>query len=364
MGEAEKILLIILFSSFIGMCIVTYRNVAILLFESGDEYKVSFLLKPYQTDILKGIAIIAIFISHIATHSSFYLHNSGEEGYLLKFILYFLVTLGDIGVALFFFFSGYGNYLSLEKGSGKDFYWKWFMKRVKKCLITFFISYLIVYLMRMINGEILRKEQVISDCFSITMPNTETWYLKIQLLFYIITFLCALVWRRKGYLKVIALISFVYSFGMYITGMKSFWWQTALCYVLGMYFVENREKLESIFIRKTRERVIMLLLLIPCIYLIGNHVFYTNYVVRIIMFLLLTISIICVTSISSLQNGVLTKILGNAGQNSLEIYLIHAGITSMIFVQYGITAKKIVWFIICTIVGVVLVKIIKRIFNV
>lgn len=366
MSEVEKALLLMLFLNFFGICAVVYKRAGMVLLSKTYECQPCVFLEREQTDVLKGIAIIGIFISHIATHSSFYLPNAREESYALKFILYFLVSLGDIGVAVFFFFSGYGNYLSLLRGNEKTFYWKWLKKRILNSILTFLLCYLTVYLMHMIfAGEFIPLKTILLNCFTLTMPETTTWYLKIQILFYIITFLTAIVCDKEKWLKVIALASLLYSFIMYFIGMERFWWQTALCYVLGMYVAKKPGRIKEECLKHPRRYVIGLLLMFAFVYLIGNHVLYTNYVVRLVMFIMIVLSIIGITYISYPRSRFLLKIVGGGiGQSSFEIYLIHAGMISVVFAEYGVTIEKIVRFIIYTFLGVIFVKQLKRIFKV
>lgn len=74
----EDILLCGVFLMFCILCVWSYFDIFPVLFLATNRKK-DFGFHRMQTDLIKGIAILGIFISHIATHSS-YLTGGGYNG--------------------------------------------------------------------------------------------------------------------------------------------------------------------------------------------------------------------------------------------------------------------------------------------
>lgn len=125
------------------------------------------LLSYEQTDILKGIAILCVVISHIGNHYT-----------------RMTTPLGGIGVSIFLCLSAYGLEISYQKnvalnGNGLKFFWR-------KRIIAVWIPYAIVEVLTLpINGWVSIRN-FIEDLLLIHPRFQLGWYLNYLLVWYII----------------------------------------------------------------------------------------------------------------------------------------------------------------------------------
>lgn len=162
----------------------------------GSEEQIRAIITYEQTDIIKGIAILLVVITHLGAH----------------FTRVF-TPLGGIGVALFLTISAYGLEKTFEKNykCGRSFgirnYWR---KRV----ITVFIPYLLcecVYFT--ITGWKISRIDFILDALLIKPKFSIGWYLNYLLLWYVIFWLVHVIQRLNRNtqirLKVYGIVSIV-----------------------------------------------------------------------------------------------------------------------------------------------------------
>ena len=122
-----------------------------------------------STATLRGIAMIWIIVHHIQGRSAF----GGSP---------LLTPIGYLATGLFFFISGYGNTLSIDKQSPVKF--KWLFKKLKIIYIPFFIIYLLCYLdiLLLDPSAVPSLKNTVIELFAVSLPNNPIWFTKIILL--------------------------------------------------------------------------------------------------------------------------------------------------------------------------------------
>ena len=347
-------LILVLLFVFIFIFFSLFYNLFRSLFQKNDGgFDVSdFNFTFEKTNIIRGLAIYGIFISHIATHYTLYL----SPNFIEKYVIYITVLLGDLGVAIFFFLSGYGNYISIDSRLKENSYKSinfWIVDRLKKMLLTFFVCYFIDLAVNvLLFKNILSIKDILIDLVTLSVPNVTTWYFKIQLLLYIITYLGVILLKSNKHL-----ISFVFGFSlvyiivMYKFKFGAFWWQNTMAYCIGMIFVRYKNQF-SVLINKYGCKLVSIMSIVfsGIFFLFAEVIFSNNFIFRIIfmslMILFLGISLLQI----NYKNSFWINIISWAGKASLSIYLIHAGIVEVCFVNKIVTIKNTVVFLALTII--------------
>lgn len=269
-----------------------------------------------------------------------------------EFILYYLWG-GGIGVAIFFFLSGYGCYISVGKSTNK---FNWVSKHVAKMLIYFGISFIFVMLISclMLGNTFDVKEWILSFVM-LRLPGTTTWYFKIQLLFYVFLAISEKLKERQVYL--ITLFVLLYAIIADFSGLSDYWWKTSLCFAAGCAVAKYREVIIPV-IEKVSVKII--LIVIGCGAIKYTRIDY-HYILmpQLIAYVLIAGSLVIAWDWLMGNNKVLEKI----GKTSLTMYLVHIGVVDSIFLlNIGINSK-IVIFVIITAIGTTVCALISERIN-
>lgn len=300
------------------------------------------------TGTLEGIAAVGIVLMHIATHSTG-MELTGLIGIYVKFCK----SLGGVGVNIFFFLSGYGNYLSLtEKSSNRDRL-SWFVRRIVNILIIYLTCYFISLSMLMLEGFIPTVKETVSNILFLQMPLTNAWYVRVQLSMYLWLYM-AFMLSQKQNLRIILLVlcCIAEALILYILGFSEHWWMSVLCFPVGTATAVYRKIIEKQLDRYRSQMIVLCVILFPISYYMGasNDLF----LVKIVGNAILASVIIAFSEIVSLGSG-LYRIIGTS---SLQLYLIHIGFISWIFQERILTNKGVLLAILLTAIGTLLAKII------
>lgn len=216
-----------------------------------------------QTRSVKGLFIALVLLSH----ASSYLEIGGGIGdrvYLLA-----LQRIGQLMVAMFLFYSGFGV---MESYKCKDGYEKTFLKnRVIKTLLHFDVA-LVLFLLVDIMVDISYPIGNYFECWIgwKTVGNSN-WYIFVILILYIVTW-CAFWICRKLQLKPKWVEFFVIFFSigawffLYMT-KEPYWYNTLLCYCTGMVYSSFKQIIDQ-KLRNRRTYTVCFLVLVALFYLL------------------------------------------------------------------------------------------------
>ena len=145
-----------------------------------------------STATIRGLAMIGIILHHI--------HNR------LTFSSLLLASIGYLSTAIFFFISGYGNSLSINK---KNPNFRWILKKISKIYIPFFVIYWLYFISNCIfyPEKIPAFREIIQDIFTISLPNEVSWFPKIIVLCFILHFLSKKAFSNNKTLQCIMITS-------------------------------------------------------------------------------------------------------------------------------------------------------------
>ncbi|ADB10415.1 acyltransferase family protein [Bifidobacterium dentium] len=205
----------------------------------GHEHD-AFMSKA-QTTSLRGLAILIVVIHHLGQRLDSALPLTP---YLMNFFI------GYLAVGLFFFLSGYGNMLSISHMQ-RSFAGKmaWIVKRIIGLLLIFYVAEAMALIC-----ELLSHQPIIPSLWGLitfSLPGWDTWYIKIQLLLYVLLFIAWLPDKltanaRLALLTVLVVIAIVV---MKQCGLSEYWWNTLLCFPAGAFFAQYRQAAERLLQR-------------------------------------------------------------------------------------------------------------------
>lgn len=260
------------------------------------------LLSKYR---LQLFAIACIWI--LFRHTFFY--NQYSYGYFDC-----LTTIGDCGVDIFLFLSGFGLYYSFcNTPNIRDYYYKRF-KRILPTVIFLLSTFAILDI---IGGEKITK--LISPTYWFFSIYSKYWYIGAILLFYIISPLIINAVKINSFTIVISSylfsiisiliikisqIDILYQLVVYFARIPIF--------IIGILFAHEQKWLEKRWLF-----LITFILSIPLLFLLPKdfqRVFYSLFVLTIVLYLPIVID--------KLPNYI-NRILYCLGLCSLEFYLIH-----------------------------------------
>jgi exopolysaccharide production protein ExoZ len=175
---------------------------------------------------IRGFAVFLVFLVHYVTLISPWLNNTSATAN----IAFFIHSIGNIGVDLFFVLSGYLIYGMLIKR--KTHFPRYLIRRIQRIYPTFLVVFAIYLILSMLFPSesklpnewkdatllIVQNFFLLPGLFNIEAINTVTWSLSYEFFYYLIMpFLIAILymrnWRpihRVGFFIVLSILLFVY----------------------------------------------------------------------------------------------------------------------------------------------------------
>lgn len=293
---------------FIILLILILYKMKINIKEEIEDYS-----GKEQSTCIKGIFIFIVFLSHLRQYATF----GGK--WLDKPGIFVLSFLGQLMVAMFLFYSGFGIYESIKK-KGYTYIKNMPKNRILK---TFFelaiaiISYIICNYFLGIKHNLKRTLLAFTGWTSIGNSN---WYMFTIFFLYISTFIIFAIFKNRKYIPVIltsiATIIYVILLGMI---KETYWVNTALCYIAGMWYSVCLEKINT-FLKQHKASYYGLFILISLLF-IGFRIIIKNnysnllYNVQAIMFCLIIM-------LFTMKVKINNKILLWFGNNLFWIYIL------------------------------------------
>ena len=275
----------------------------------NDEY-----ISRETTKKINGIFVFLVILRHFSSYIE--LTGALKETYevLQKF-------LGQLIVATFLFYSGYGILEAIK--NKKDKFINSLQLRTLKLLIHFDIAVALFAIL----GVLLEKNYPLSRVLlSFTGWNSignSNWYVFAILILYILTFLVFKIFNKKDNKYIIrcviflfASIAFVYILKYVKDGKQTWWYNTILCYAAGMFYSLFKNKIEDTLkghsIRWGISLIILLLI----------FVFAKRYRSHLSMYELHAIVFALIITLLSMKIIINSKMLTFLGNHIFSIYIL------------------------------------------
>lgn len=267
---------------------------------------------------------MAILFSHVAS-----LAMQISENSVIEKVFFILVSrFGSLGVGAFFFVSGFCNVKSLEYNksylSTKESF-VWIKKKFAAIIVPFVCCFILISTVLMICCS-YSFQAMLCDIIMIRIPFTTTWYLKIQILYYVML-IVSMRYIKNDRLQCLAIwgMSFVIALSFFFTG--STWWQgeTGLCFALGTLIAKYENKISNIIENKKKY-----IFAFACLGLVSGYglvCFKSTGIPAMVFWMIIVFSLSILVHYMKIYTNYLEKV----GEKSLEIYLIHIGLISCCF---------------------------------
>ena len=297
------------------------------------------LFNRQDTIYLRGLAIIAIVLHHV------FQFTSSKYGVVYPFFLSILLSnLGNMGCAVFFLLSGYGLSCSVEKNFpiSISYVYKHLIKLLEPFLFIWLIDTFFVHYLDSIS---------ITNLFTLSIYSNQYWFLKEILLLYII-FLCPCVLCEKNtppplkmtILPTILVVVFI------ILKPDSFWWNTTLCFPMGVLCSLYKENIANFYIKNRGALISLSFVLFIISFILSHYVSYFE-ILRAISFATFVVMIVPYRRYN-------IKLFEICSTESLKIYIFH-----VFLLQFYVLQNPIIYFamvVVGTIMLLVIYNLIER----
>lgn len=296
-----------------------------------------------KTLMVNGFFVGLILFSHFNSYATFV--SSHDLIYLNIFL-----KIGQLMVTTFLFYSGYGILESIKK---KNNYIDNFLKnRFLKVYLSFFIAICIFIIFNLIIGENYSIRQILLSFTGWESIGNSNWFMFAVFCMYIATYISFKIFK-KDYLGAIFL-NLIFSF-MYIFLVMKFkgydwWYNTILCYNLGMFFSYFKENIVN-YLKHSYNYILIfvLLLMFGLIIHYGGGGFFV-YEFKALTFVLL---VVLITYKFELNNNVLLWL----GKNTFNIYILQR-ISYILYLKLGVLEYNIYVYFGLSVISTILIVLI------
>lgn len=308
-------------------------------------------LSRNDTTAIKGIFVFMVFLSHFTQY--YQMSTTFDNPYK-----WLKGNSGQLVVVMFLFYSGYGIYESVKR-KGTD-YIKTFPKN--RCLKTLFhldVAVIIYLIFDLIIGEKVTLVNFLLSLVAWKGIGNSNWFMFAVIVQYILVFIAFMVFRKK---RVPALILVTLLSVVYIIVMKdlkqSWWYNTALCLPLGMWFSYFKDGIQKI-VMKNNITYIAASALFAAIFLVG-YLKRREFVFYEIWMLAFAILVVLLTMKVSLGN----KALEWLGNHVFSVYILQR-IPMIIFKDVpSVFGNRYIYFAVCFVITVVISELFDRLMGV
>ena len=322
----------------------------VVLFNAGVRPKTAGeedFLSIRQTGAVQSAACIGIILHHLSQQVTNY--GSLDKGLITVFSY-----AGILFTAVFFFFSGYGLMVSLQRRT--DYLNTFLQRRLPTVLIPFWLCNSIILLTnRLFYGVRYSFDQMIRYISGIDLINGNGWFIIEIVIIYVLFFALFSMFRNRDIaLILLTMAVFVLIAYGFFSGhdpkneqwFKGEWWyNSTITFALGLWYARFRHKLDSFFSLRYRTLSILFFLLFIAsfrfsVHCVGRYGYYyylsvsvgRKYACITLISQAATCSIFVIWLILLLMKITLgNRILSSLGKIRLPLFLLHGYFVSMVF---------------------------------
>ena len=205
----------------------------------------SDFLSVEKTTCVKGIFVILVFFRHFKSYVT--LDSRWDFVYT-----YLDNRLGQLIVVLFFFYSGYGLFVSYRK-KGKPYIDGLLKNRFLKIWVHFDIAVVFYLLLAWALGTFYPLKQIINAFLAWQTVGNSNWYIWVTLLLYLFLFVFGQLFYRRPllFLCAVTAATVAYIVIFYSIYPDYYWWcDTVLCFPAGLFYAYFESRIHALFQRK------------------------------------------------------------------------------------------------------------------
>lgn len=279
----------------------------------------NYLSKKY-TLAIKGIFVVIVFLSHVRTYSEF----SNQSDLIVIQVLNYL---GQLMVALFLFYSGYGVFESIKR-KGDNYIDSFPKNRILKTFFDFSFSLVLFLILDFVIGKRYSLSTIILSFIGWTSIGNSAWYMFAIFTLYLGTYFIFKIFKSQRLIAIFTLTIYSLCY-VYILSLlrDNYWSSTYLCYIAGVWYSYFKEKIDTILTNN------ILLYYISVVSIICSYIFFFKIrYQRLMMFNLVAILFCLLFVVLSMKISFKSKILIWFGKHLFWIYILQR--IPMIFLQY------------------------------
>lgn len=261
----------------------------------GDNFE-GYLDHDHTTRI-NGVFILIVFYAHIRSYMPF---NPAWDG-----VMHHVATgLGQLMVALFLFYSGFGVAHSLAHKPG--YVHTMPLKRVAVTWVNFAIAQVLFIIMNLSLSRPFTPAQTAWAFLGWKSIGSSSWYIFAILVLYVLTWLAFSIFRNSPWLAFILNCVLVGGFTVFMwhfKGNATYTYNTLCCYLLGMCYCLAREHFERVY-RRTWGYV-SALLITAALFVLTTKLDHLSFLVFELEAMLFCLLVVQITLFIHLNNPVL-----------------------------------------------------------
>lgn len=187
---------------------------------------------------INGVFVFLVLISHFTAYLPVPMPYSHQY-------LVIREMLGQLVVATFLFYSGYGVMCSIQKKG--DAYIKGIPIKLLELVLNFSIAIALFVIAQAYMGTHFKPQSIFLSCFGWKSVGNSNWYLFDILLLYAISYASFKIARgnRKFALGLVFVLSIASIFFLMKYQHGARWVNTLLCYFAGMLYAYGKEKIDG-----------------------------------------------------------------------------------------------------------------------
>jgi peptidoglycan/LPS O-acetylase OafA/YrhL len=220
---------------------------------------------------IKGVFVFLVFLSHASPYIS---QNAGDGNLLNQLFFKFTSLIGQLMVVMFFFYSGYGIFEQVKR-KGTDYVHSFIRRRF---FPTYFSFVICVFLYLLLSFFIHKEYSILQILLSFVgweSIGNSNWFMFVTFVLYLLFVVSfSIPKQNKSGLIIFTIISIAFLV-ILILFKESWWWNTFLCFPLGMWWSCFKEKFESFLFSDWKNWLSAFVLsfaLFVCFYVIGRKI--------------------------------------------------------------------------------------------
>lgn len=298
--------------------------------------KIDLGLSISSTTCIKGVFVLLIFLSHFCQYI-----DTNTLPYFGPY-LFLRSILGQLVVAPFLFYSGYGIMEQIKK-KGKNYIGSMPKKRIFKTWLHFVLA-VVIYLL--VSFHLRSGYSLTTILLSFTgweSLGNSNWYIFAILVMYICTYASFKILKNDRAVWACFIFALLYIAIMHFAKSGSWWYDTILCFPAGM-LVSCYKKRVTCFMKKRCGAVIVF-----CLMAFG---FRANLMMHELLSVFFCLGIVLLCSYIKIESSILLFL----GKHAFEIYILQR-IPMMLLQEY---MNGYAYMLTCLIVSVVLAVLFKE----
>lgn len=306
-----------------------------------------------QTQSIKGIFTAIILLSHT---KQYIMPQLPLDNLVVSVVGY----IGQLMVAVFFFYSGYGIIKAYREK--ENYINSFFRKRIVKTLVQYDIALLFFLPLPSLIGTVLPWYDYALCWIGWTSLGNTNWFLFVMLCLYALTgivFLAVTNRFRSKRILVIATAVSAASVALWIflrlCGKQAWWYNTLLCYPFGMWFAVYKDRFDKVVENGYSRAVLSVFALTGFIYLY----FMPGSISYSICACLFCLVIVLLNTWVKIENPVLLWL----GKHSFTIYIMQR-LPMELLKKAGVAENGVFFLIACVVSTLWLAVLVQRIYGI